>query len=109
MTNQQVADAFAQGETTGHSLNMFIEHDVVYSYGYHFPIAIKRENAVWFNTSGYSQTTACHKGKIRRALEAAGVKIIDVVTTQDMQDLIDSKTRFDNLHSAYKGRVITTT
>ena len=81
MTNSQVAEAFASGDTTGNSNNLFIEKrgndsTVIFSYGYHFPIAIKTSDLFsFFNIDGYSQTTACHKGLVKRALEAEGIEI----------------------------------
>ncbi len=92
MTNQQVADDFANGETKGRSNNMFIEDlktsTVVYSYGEHFPIAIKTsEFFAYFNSKKYSVTTSIHKGRVKRALETNGVEI-EEKTTQELKDLI---------------------
>lgn len=84
MTNQQVAEAFAIGETSGHSLNMFIEKaltasTVVYSYGYHWPIAVKTsEFFAYLNKDKYSITTSIHTGRIKRALQEKGIEIKEV-------------------------------
>ena len=92
LTNQQVADDFASGLRHGASGNMFIETagnmTVIYSYGHHFPIAIK-DGAyhALFTSDGYSQTTACHKGKVLRALQAEGVKV-EYRTGQELHAMI---------------------
>lgn len=53
--------------------NLFIEDNVLYSYGYHYPLCIKiKDNNGYFyyliNKSGYSQTTAKHTGDLIREL-----------------------------------------
>lgn len=99
MTNIQVAQAFANGETKGQSGTMFIEgfgndrngrYAAIYSYGYHFPIAIKElgSNQAIFNTDGYSNTTARHKGHVRRALEGMGFDLLQS-NTQRLKSQID--------------------
>lgn len=67
-TNYDIAHAFAYGATSGRNLNMFIDGDSIYSYGYHFCIA-KRVNTgtVLFTTRGYSNSTAKHKNYVDRA------------------------------------------
>lgn len=82
---EDVAVAFAQGATKGKANSMFIEGNTIYSYGHHFPIAIRKEGKVaWFNSSGYSKTTAIHKGRVRRALEGAGFTL-ENKTTEEMK------------------------
>lgn len=61
-SNYDVAHRYATGigtRCTGH--NMFFEGDVIYSYGYHFPMAIKYKGYLLFTEEGYSNTTAKHK------------------------------------------------
>lgn len=83
MTNSQIAEAFANGEDHGHANSVFIERTsgkpegvVIYSYGYHFPIAINYGKVAYINTDKYSHTTGRHKGHVRRALEAAGCEVL---------------------------------
>lgn len=84
MTNQKVATRFAEGGTKGHSLNMFIEGDTIYSYGYHFPIARRTGKeynhapVVLFNKNGYSHTTSNHKGHVYWALRNLGYFVLEV-------------------------------
>ena len=48
----------------------FFEGCIIYSYGYHFPIArlLPAENVVLMTTNGYSSTTAQHMAKVRHAI-----------------------------------------
>lgn len=51
--------------------NFYFNGLTIYSYGSHFPIAQiwdKDHNIVFFNSSGYSNTTAKHKGCVRYAI-----------------------------------------
>lgn len=72
MTNLQVAEKWReQIKDEGHSMNMFFEHDVIYSYGYHFPMAImtnilhEGKMIVVQNSYGYSNSTAKHLNYMR--------------------------------------------
>jgi hypothetical protein len=88
--NEDVAELFAQGGTSGQSYNetMFIEGDKLYSYGHHFPIAkVDRVNKVaWFNNDSYSVTTSIHKGRVKRNLERYGFKLIPS-NTEELQKM----------------------
>lgn len=62
-SNAEVAHRFATGigeRCTGS--NMFFEGNIIYSYGYHFPMAIKYKGYLLYNDSRYSVTTAKHQG-----------------------------------------------
>jgi hypothetical protein len=66
--------------------NLFIDGNVIYSYGYHFPIAIRLNDVdgfkfVW-NKDKYSVTTSKHKSQIRRLIDKL---IIKEVNTQEME------------------------
>ena len=72
MNNRQVAEAFAQGKREGTGSNLFIEGNTIYSYGYHFPIAIRIQGAngieyLW-NSDKYSVTTSKHQRYVKDAL-----------------------------------------
>lgn len=66
MSNSAVTEAFATGATKGASKNMYIEGDVIYSYGPHFPIAKRIPGGYVVNSDDYSSTTAHHKGNVWR-------------------------------------------
>ena len=92
MTNQEVAEAFARGENKGHSNNIFIDKrpfsTIIYSYGYHFPIAIRTSDFfAFFNSDRYSQTTACHKSKVKQALISEGLRL-EEKTTEELKEII---------------------
>ena len=60
-SNYQVAHEFAYGARSGKSLNMFIDGDCIYSYGYHFCIAKRvNEDTILFTTRSYSVSTTSH-------------------------------------------------
>lgn len=87
LRNDTVADLFAGGATEGESNSMFIERNVVYSYGHHFPIAVREEGVVYFNSDSYSMTTAHHKGFVRRALAERGINVV-MKNTEELKAMI---------------------
>lgn len=53
--------------------NLFFEDNVLYSYGYHYPLCIKIKSDIYgyiyfINSDGYSNTTARHTGHLTREL-----------------------------------------
>lgn len=65
MNNKQVVESFFDGHKDSGSnpnVSLFFEKDIIYSYGYHFPIAkIDRENSILYLTlQKYSVTTQRH-------------------------------------------------
>ena len=91
--NADVAEAFIHGEIKK-SKNMFSEKDkfgrcVVYSYGYHFPIAVRiNASLVVVNKDSYSNTTAHHKSLVLSSINSNFMDLIAVST--------DSLKRFIN-------------
>lgn len=72
MSNYDVAKKWHdQIKDSGHSLNVFYEHEVIYSYGYHFPMALitkfnyEGKNIVLVNSNTYSNSTAKHLSHVR--------------------------------------------
>lgn len=64
-SNSEVAHRFATGignRCTGS--HMFFEGDTIYSYGYHFPMAIKWNGYLLYNDERYSVSTAKHQGYV---------------------------------------------
>ena len=67
-SNSEVAHRFATGigeRCTGS--HMFFEGNVIYSYGYHFPMAIKWNGYVLYNDESYSVSTSKHQGYVHGA------------------------------------------
>lgn len=64
-SNSEVAHRFASGigdHCTGS--HMFFEGNIIYSYGYHFPMAIKWNGMILYNDQTYSVSTAKHQGYV---------------------------------------------
>lgn len=78
MSQKELAKRFADGARTGKVLNVFIDGDRIYSYGYHFTIA-ERVNDKTFRvtTCKYSQSTSRQTRIILNMLIGAGKKIIN--------------------------------
>ena len=91
MRNSDVAIRFFEGATKGGVKHLFIEENVIYSYGHHFPIAIRLNDGEGyryiFNSDGYSNTTAMHKGFVKRLI---GDRIVLETNTQKLKELINS-------------------
>lgn len=104
MSNKQVAEAFAKGATKGHSMNMFIDGDKIYSYGYHFPMARRLDKTVdskkvyLLTTKTYSNTTARHLSHVRWALRDDVVVRVWNVETEDRES--NKKEMIDRLTEA---------
>lgn len=70
-TQDDLIQAFSEGATKGKSSNMFIEENVLYSYGHHFPLLVRMKhwpsrrgnpNAGYLlNADKYSITTSNHQ------------------------------------------------
>jgi hypothetical protein len=61
----------SQSQYEGRAGNIFFENGVIYSYGYHFPVARfapEFGNIVLFTNRGYSSSTGKHKSLIRGAI-----------------------------------------
>src|SRR5439155_18606095 len=87
-TQSTLVQKFADGATRGKASAMFVDGDGLYSYGHHFPLAIRRTDrrTVWYLLNGdrYSVTTSRHQSETFRvfrdsprvsfrALGAAGI------------------------------------
>ena len=101
MKNKEVIQQFLNGKNAK-TENLFCEPKlnkfVLYSYGYHFPIGIKLScGKILISCSGYSQTTAKHKGDLARGLgysrfsdlERSGKETL--LTTKQLQQVIDDE------------------
>lgn len=80
-TNNDVAKDFVYGSTTSKSGNMYIENNVLYSYGKHFPMAIRlsSDKGYYFIVNGdkYSPTTSRHQSFLARYLPSEKVFVKD--------------------------------
>jgi len=58
---------------------------VVFSYGSHFPVAVRRRNndAPWYiNTDRYSATTSRHQSKVRQGISQHGYEALPSTTAR---------------------------
>jgi hypothetical protein len=69
VNNRELARKFSEGATKGKGSHMFIEGNAIYSYGHHFPIAVRTDYGYIFNNDSYSSTTGKQKGFVRSALD----------------------------------------
>lgn len=72
MRNKILAEQFANGVREGKGSNMFIDKNVIYSYGRHFPIAVRLWNDYDFvfivTTRKYSSSTSRHTTYVKSAI-----------------------------------------
>ena len=84
MKNKQVCEDFAQGNADSKTKHLFIEGNILYSYGYHYPLCVRLADGYIINSSGYSNTTARHTGEIVRATtNTANLKELQKAKKQD--------------------------
>ena len=89
MNNRELCAAFANGATAGKGSNMFIRGNVLFSYGEHWPLAIRRDGGnVLVNSGRYSVTTSKHRSYAVSALNRAGLAIHDR-TPEEMRAIVD--------------------
>jgi hypothetical protein len=90
MKNEDVFEDFASGREA-HTEHAFSEREgsllVCYSYGRHFPMAIKLPDAFVLNRDKYSITTSKHQTGLLRAI--SGGRIL-TRTTKEIKAIIDA-------------------
>ena len=88
MNNKDVFKAFISGDENGNNPNksLFIEHDVLYSYGYHFPLCLRLEDGTFiFNKSKYSVTTSKQQSQLKSLIFSN----IHEVTTTELKEILN--------------------
>lgn len=70
-SNTETIETFnRQNQSHGKCGNLFFEGDTLYSYGYHYPLAMfVKADTILINDEGYSPTTLKHIYKTRRITE----------------------------------------
>jgi hypothetical protein len=88
-SNKHLVNAFATFQSfDGKANNIYFSRTTIFSYGYHFPIATRTDEATFFNISKYSNTTAKHQALVRGALSRYDknfIECIKVPTTSDIE------------------------
>lgn len=90
LSNKEVAERFAEGYSEGNSGNMFIEGNILYSYGHHFPLAVRLGRVAILNIEPYSHTTAIHRSHARSALLGQGFQIYEVGDTEEVKKISET-------------------
>lgn len=96
-TNTGIVEAFNKGRTDGKTGNIFIEDNTIYSYGRHFPLAIRMKDWFLINGDKYSVTTSGHTGycisKLQpniqisfSALRSAGIEPTEIKLIDNLKD-----------------------
>ena len=81
MKNEDIIENFVDGAEAGRTKNVFIEDNVLYSYGYHFPMAMRIKDGYFIvNKDKYSSTTSRHQNILLRKINKD--KIIFKTTTE---------------------------
>ena len=88
--NVEVAEAWSKGKPA-QTKSMYSTGSVVYSYGPHFPIAIRdNENGkIYLNKDKYSPTTSTHQTLVRRNIY--GNYTVVRLETDQMKRLLDKR------------------
>jgi hypothetical protein len=74
--NREIAENWMRGVGAKKSGSMFWEGKAIYSYGYHFPIAVKIGfSKVLVNSSSYSNTTSKHQHDVGFAIPLAWKRV----------------------------------
>lgn len=87
MRNEQLVQAFANGATSGKSSSMFIEGNVIYSYGKHFPLAVRNPTGFVINIDKVSVTTSKHQTLIKRHLAPINAQM----TTAEIKEIAEEE------------------
>lgn len=106
MNHKQVAERWReQVRDSGKGSRIFYEGKVIYSYGYHFPIAYIHESeegevVIFFNSDGYSVSTSKHKSIVWSVCSYD--KVVEV-NTETLKNIINAGGRFNNalINSVY--------
>ena len=64
----------------GKGSRMFIDGDTIYSYGYHFPIALRRNGVMYVNEDSYSSSTSKHTSYVRSAIGSSWT-VVEIPTS----------------------------
>ncbi len=88
--------------------NLYFEQDILYSFGFHYPLCIRLKDSWLINENGYSQTTTRHKNMLIRNINPEDIKFF---TTEELKDfmrenLSDKGLRFITIAELNKLRII---
>lgn len=96
MKNIDVVKAFIRGDEHGTGGHIFIDKNVLFSYGEHFPMAIRLKDSLVNNSMGYkfivnkdtySKTTSRHQSMFLKEINKND--IIKEVRTHEMRNFVN--------------------
>ncbi len=61
LSHERVVSKFTDGDESGKGANIYIDGDVMYSYGYHFPLMVRCNAGYVLNADKYSVSTSQHQ------------------------------------------------
>lgn len=85
VSHYEVARAFLFGKKL-RGTNMFSTGDIIYSYGTHWPIAVRIGDICYVNTSKTSVSTSKHTSYVKSALH-----MYKVVTLNEIKEIVRQK------------------
>ena len=106
--HESVARNFVDGKkSTGN--RMFTDGRIIYSYGEHFPIALKLKNGNYlFNTDKYSHSTSKHQNYVRREIdgyvgaECSTEEIRNAIRFPEEPIVITKTKEYDNIDRCFE-------
>jgi len=60
-SHSEIVSRFVDGKTKGAGANMYIDGNIIYSYGSHFPLMVKSNERFILNADKYSVSTSQHQ------------------------------------------------
>ena len=90
MNNTELAKRFVKGDEEGKGNSMFIRGKAIFSFGEHFPIAVKLSHRRYLmNEGNYSSSyTSRHKSEVYHAITSDGENTIIYALTKELKDAI---------------------
>lgn len=104
MNNKQVAHLWAnQSKASAKGSNFFFENDVIYSYGRHFPIAKIFASLIFYNSGGYSISTAKHQSIVRSSIDYSKFRVIELpyIESLNLDNLVYLENKIIDLKSKF--------
>jgi len=96
MKNSEVAEEFYWGSKKSEGSHMYVEGNILYSYGSHFPMAVRLKEGFLWNPDKYSQSTSSHQSCVKSYI---GKEILAEFPTQELIKLIINLNLKDELKS----------
>jgi hypothetical protein len=99
MKHSDLVKEFVAGKSAGKGSRMFIDKNRLYSFGYHFILAERKEGPFkyWVNSRSYSPTTSKHKSYFLREVDESDCLFVSANYEWNIEDTI--KDNLDEIRS----------